>query len=229
MKNVQRIEAGRQNLSLATLERIAAALEISPERLAFGAASPEGARIPGVLDRLADAGFTVRWATDRGRRPTAAVPVTTLRAAAGRLSGGARAIDILGWVVLPRRGPVPEGQFVAVVSGESMAPTIPSGAVCLFGPPGPPPTAGRILLVAHEALTDDDLGGPYGLKRLRSSRRQGDGTLRVVLESINRAFPPIAIDATDDELRIIAELVRVLVPEPARGKRQIAREPKGGE
>jgi transcriptional regulator with XRE-family HTH domain len=220
-KNVQRIESGKQNLSLATLERISLALEIAPERLIAGWQQDPSSSPPsspeqvvanaGVLARLQQAGFEVRRATDRGRRPATAIPVTTLRAAAGHLSGAARAIEVLGWVVLPRRGPPPEGQFVAEVRGTSMAPAIPSGALCLFGPPGPAPLRGRTLLLAHEKLGDDDLGGPYALKRVRSVRKQPDGYTRIVLESLNPAFAPISLDTAEGEVHAIAELVRIVL------------------
>lgn len=214
VKNVQRIESGRQNLSLATLERIASALEIAPEPLIAGSWRAESGASNGEvgpLERLREAGYQVRGATVRGRRSPASVPVTTLSAAAGRPAGDARAIEVLGWVVLPRRGPSPSGQFVAEVSGTSMEPAIPSQSLCLFGPAGPPPLAGRTLLIAHEHLADAELGGPYALKRVRSVRRRRDGGVRVVLESNNPAFPPIEIDAdAEGELRVVAELVRIL-------------------
>ncbi|MBX3199468.1 MAG: helix-turn-helix domain-containing protein [Labilithrix sp.] len=212
VKNVQRIESGRQNLSLATIERIASVLEVSPEALVAGeeSTSVSSAASQSPLRRLEEAGFDVRWPTVRGRRSPSAIPVTTLRAAAGRLTGAASAIEVLGWVALPRRGVPPEGQFVAEVLGASMEPAIPSGALCLFGPAGPPPLVGRTLLVAHEALADAELGGPYALKRVRSVRRRRGGGVHVVLESMNPAFEPIAIDAAEGELRVVAELMRVL-------------------
>lgn len=212
VKNLQRIESGKQNLSLATLERICAALDVNPACLFTSEPPPvEASSLPPVLERLKSGGYSVRAATQRGRRPAHAVPVTTLRAAGGHLAGTARAIDVVGWVTLPRAGPPPEGQFVAEVRGSSMEPKIQSGALCLFGRPGPPPFRDRVLLVAHASLEDDELGGPYALKRVRSTRTLRDGRTRVVLESINPAYSAIVIDAREDELRIIAELVRVLV------------------
>lgn len=107
-KNVQRIESGKQNLSLETLQRIATALETTPEQLLAGSAPVPGPRLPRALARLARAGFSVRSTMDRGRRPRNAVPVMTLRAAAGRPAGSTRAVDVLGWTLLadvpgPRR------------------------------------------------------------------------------------------------------------------------------
>jgi transcriptional regulator with XRE-family HTH domain len=213
VKNVQRIESGKQNLSLATLERISAALGVVPEALLVGPLeAAERTPEPRLLARLADAGYVVRTATEVGRRPRNAVPVMTLRAAAGAFSRGARAVEVVGWVTLPRSSPPPEGQFVAEVRGDSMEPLVPSGALCLFGRSGPAPFRKRVMLVSHDTFNDEDLGGPYAMKRVRSPKRLRDGRARIVLESINPARPPMVIDVGEGELRIIAELIRVLVP-----------------
>lgn len=214
VKNVQRIESGKQNLSLATLERIASALQVEPASLmAAKERAVEVSRVPSALSRLEAAGYRVRSATARGRRPHTAVPVMTVRAAAGTLSGEARAVEILGWVVLPRSAASPEGQFVAEVHGRSMEPRLYDGALALFGPPPSPPFGDRLLLVAHEALHDPELGGPYAIKRVKPGKPSRTGRQRITLASINRAFPPITVDTSaGDELRVIAELVRVLVP-----------------
>lgn len=229
-KNLQRIESGKQNLSLATIERICRILDVPAESILGEAPAPRPVRRPDadeatgaalarprprsrpVLDRLKDAGFTVRTATERGRRPANAVPVTTLLAAAGYLTGASRAIEIIGWTLLSQRAPRPEGQFVAEVRGHSMEPRIASGSLCLFEPPGPPPFDERIVLVAHTSMVDDELGGPYALKRIESMRKLPHGGTRLTLVSIHPAFAPIVVDSHDDDgLRIIAELVRVLV------------------
>ncbi len=215
-KNVQRIEAGKQNLSLVTLERIAGALGTSPESLlAPEPALTEPPVLPSILARLDAAGLRVRSATTRGRRPEGAVPVLTLRAAAGALHGAARAVEILGWVTVPRAGDgeLPPGHFVGEVTGNSMEPRISSGSLCLFGPAGPPPHRGRILLVTHGSLADDATGATFALKRIRSIRKLTEESSRVTLESINPEVAPIVIETgPDDELRVIAELVRVLLP-----------------
>lgn len=211
VKNLQRMESGKQNLSLATVERVCRALGVPPEGVLGGkAGSMEPPSLPHVLERLARAGYRVRAATERGRRPSHAVPVMTLRAAAGQLTGVARSIEVTGWVIFPRSGEPPEGQFIAEVRGDSMAPKIPSGALCLFSPPRPPPFESRVLLVAHESFVDSELGGPYALKRIKATKKLRDGRTRVVLESINPAFPPFVVVASEDELQVIAELVRVL-------------------
>ncbi len=219
VKNLQRIESGKQNLSLETIDRICKALGVPADSL-LGASTREAARDsssperpsarPPVLDRLADAGFTVRAAMERGRRPANAVPVTTLRAAAGYLTGAVRATEVIGWTVLSRRGPPPAGQFVAEVRGRSMEPRISSGSICLFERPVSAPFEDRLLLVAHTSMVDDDLGGPYALKQLKT-KRVARGREQITLASINPEFAPIVLSPDEDELQIIAELVRVLV------------------
>jgi transcriptional regulator with XRE-family HTH domain len=217
VKNLQRIESGRQNLTLATIDRICRALDVPAELVLAGTHdAAEGIEHampprPHILARLAAAGFDVRSASEPGRPPSGGVPVTTLRAAAGRPSASARIVERLGWVVLDRRTPPPPGQFIAEVVGRSMEPRIPSGSLCLFGPPGPPPYGDRILLVAHASLVDDELGGPYALKRVRLRGRLPSGKVRVVLESTNRAVKPIVLDVAEDEVLVLAELVRVIV------------------
>jgi transcriptional regulator with XRE-family HTH domain len=219
-KNLQRIESGRQNLSLSTIVRICSALDVQPDAL-FGASDLRANEIAPVaeralaglslLDRLEEAGFVVRRATSRGRVPLAAVPVMTLRAAAGRLAGAARAVEVLGFVVLSAEKRASEGQFVAEVSGRSMAPRIPGGSICLFESPRPPPYEGRIAVVAHGSVGDDELGGPYALKRIGTATRLRSGKTRLRLESVNPEFATVAVVVEDDDKPIIADLARILV------------------
>jgi transcriptional regulator with XRE-family HTH domain len=214
-KNVQRLEAGKQNLSLSTVERIARVLETTPEALlSDGPPVADGPALPPTLARLAAAGFAVRTPTEPGRRPKGATPVVTLRAAAGVVRGAARAPEVLGWVTLPRAaesGP-PAGHFVSEVVGRSMEPRISSGSLCLFGPAAPPPYRGRIVLVAHGSLVDEATGAHYALKRIASVRKVDETRSRITLESINPEVPPVVLEiGGDDELRVVADLVRVLV------------------
>lgn len=213
-KNVQRIESGAQNLTLATLERIAQALETSPAALvaANGGASERAntraVRLHDARLLLEGAGFRVRPASSPGRRSPQAVPLTTIRAAAGSLSGAGRAVEVLAWVMLPRKGPPPEGQFIAQITGDSMAPRIVDGAVCLFGRPGGPPFRERTFLVRSGSLGDEGMEGPFALKQIEARRRH-DLRGVVVLRSLNPRHAPIEVDAS--ELDVVAELLDVLV------------------
>jgi transcriptional regulator with XRE-family HTH domain len=212
-RNYQRIESGRQNLTLETIERIADALGVPSRSLLDGGS---GVRLPAAsspLARLEAAGFRVVLPTTPGRKPRGAVQLTTLRAAAGRMGRAARASEILGWVDLGRPSSSPQGQFIAEIEGQSMAPRIPGGSLCLFGPTGPAPLGDRIFLVSVGARVDDDASASYFLKRIRSIHQLDDGRTRVTLESINPSVAPLSIEThADDDLRIVAELVRVLVP-----------------
>jgi len=122
--------------------------------------------------------------------------------------------EVIGWTVPARRGPAPSGQFVAEIEGRSMEPRIASGSICLFESPVSTPLDDRIVLVAHASTIDDDLDGPYALKRVGATHRRARGGTRITLTSINPEFAPIVVDAEDDELPIVAELVRILVTGP---------------
>lgn len=94
-----------------------------------------------------------------------------------------------------------------------MEPRISAGSLGLFGPVGPPPYRGRTVLVTFGALVDDASGMTFALKRLKSIRRLRNGRTRVELESLNPDVAPIVVEThEDEELRIVAELVRILVP-----------------
>lgn len=109
--------------------------------------------------------------------------------------------------------PPPPNQFIARVDGESMTPRIPNGAICLFGPPSPPPYGDHIFLVAHPSIAADEaMGGPFAEKKLEVGRTS-NGSRPIKLRSINRTYPPIAIDPrVADDVRVIAELVRIVLP-----------------
>ena len=70
------------------------------------------------------------------------VPLTTLRAAAGKWSEEQMGLDQIAewatdWITFDTKTRFEPGMFVAKVQGDSMAPEIPSGAYCLFRqPPG---------------------------------------------------------------------------------------------
>lgn len=247
-KNVQRLESGRQNLTLATIERIAGALGVAPETF-FGAVQVvEGKPLAGGVEvrapggnaakasrkseraRTEDAastelaevsarGFKVLSANESDRRTTPMVPLVSLRAAAGRPKGGARAPERLGWIALDRTTAPPEGQFVAQVRGQSMEPRIPDGALVLFGPPAAGSLEGRVFLLEQPELADPALGGPYVVKRIARIDVQPNGTRRVTLRSDNRAFADrVVVVRGDEELRVVAEVVRIVPRAKGRSK-----------
>lgn len=218
-KNVQRLEAGRQNLTLETLAKVADVLDVDPHELLtngepFTAPGSE-LSLKRALRGLERLGHTV-LEPDAG--PTrGAVPVMTLQAAASRF-GGAQDVEVAAWIKL--KGAKPSqvtGRFVAQVHGRSMAPTVPSGALVLLRGPVVGALEGRVVAVEWRDHADPETGGSYVLKRVGplEPRAGGSGALQLQLRSDNPDFAPLHVNADADgagALRVLAELERVLWP-----------------
>jgi transcriptional regulator with XRE-family HTH domain len=218
-KNVQRLEAGRQNLTLKTLSHIADVLDVEPhELLTDGAPSArEGGdsslwRALRGLERLGHEVFAPDAAPARG-----AVPVMTLQAAASHF-GGARDVEVSAWIKLKgARQTQLVGRFVAQVRGRSMAPSVPDGALALFKSPVVGPLEGRIVVAEWREHADPETGGAYVLKRVGALEPRARGGLRLTLRSDNPEFAPLFVDAEETSaLRLVAELERVLWPTPRK-------------
>jgi len=148
------------------------------------------------------------------------VPITSLRAAAGRFSDEQAGFDELAdwaseWVTWDDHPPFEPAMFVAKVHGKSMEPDIPDGAYCLFRPPRPGSRQGRRLLVWHSGVDDPMTSGHYTLKVYTSEKQAlPDGTwehTKIVLKPLNPDFDPIVLTAKDEgEIRVIAELAAVI-------------------
>ena len=211
LKNLQRIEGG-QNLTLRSIERIARALGLTPMEL-FGEPSSTrggGRRTRSAVSRLEGLEHPAARLVEPGRTPPPhAVPVTTLRAAAGQLAE-ARQIGALAWAVLPGRRP-PEGSFLARVVGRSMEPRLPDGAWVLFRAPAMPPLVGKVVLLARGV--DDRQHDAFLVKKIAATRPGPRESLRVTLASFNPSYPPIEITVREEaDLRAVADVVRVLPP-----------------
>jgi transcriptional regulator with XRE-family HTH domain len=214
VKNVQRLEAGRQNLTLKTLVHVADVLDVEPhELLKSGAVAPADAEVSlrRALRGLARLGHEVLGGD--APPPRGGVPVMSLQAAASRF-GGARNVEISAWLRLKgARQSQLVGRFVAQVRGRSMTPAVPSGALALFRSPVVGPLEGRVIVAELRDHSDPETGGAYVLKRVGSVELRPRGGLQLQLRSDNPEFTPLLVDADDsNELRIIAELERVLWP-----------------
>jgi transcriptional regulator with XRE-family HTH domain len=192
-KNVHRLESGTQNLTLRTLERVAAALELPVDALWGDDAGH---------DTDADRHWAPLWSeTHASPRP---VPILSLAAAAGFARDG-QLPAVRGWALVDR--PADERYFIVRTEGDSMAPTIPDGSWCLYRRAVLPPAVGSIVLVELDRVVD---GGRYLVKRLRSLGMV-DGQRQVVLESINPAYAPLTLSGfSDDDFHLIAEFVDVI-------------------
>ena len=214
VKNVQRLEAGRQNVTLKTLASVADVLDVEPfELLKAGPVVVPDAEVSlrralRGLVRLGHEVFTNEEPTPRG-----AIPVMSLQAAASGF-GGTRPVEISAWLRLKgMRQSQLTGRFVAQVMGRSMSPAVPSGALVLFKGPVVGPLEGRVVVAEWRNHSDPETGGAYVLKRVGSVEQRPRGGLQLQLRSDNPEFPPLLVDAHDpSELRILAELERVLWP-----------------
>ncbi len=142
------------------------------------------------------------------------VPIYSLKVAAG-LFGPSEAVEPEGWASLGDGGSLRVGMFVAEVKGHSMEPRIPDGAWCLFASPiATGPNNGDILLVEHHEISDPDTGGSYAVKRYHSKNVSDDElweNREITLEPLNPDYEPIVLRPEhDDEVRVIAEFVRVI-------------------
>lgn len=213
-KNLQRVESGRQNLTLRTLEAVAAALGVDAEELL---SRTPAAHADEALAGFANAGVALIPAD--AAPPKGAVPVYTLAAAAAHLAGAAA--ERLAWAVVPGRGAAGTGRrFLARATGHAMEPLVPDGAWCLFDADLSGPIEGRVALVHHRDLRAPEADGPYTLRRIGAVEVTPDGVaVRLDAADAHRRPLRVRIGALD-ELRAIAAFVRVVAPrEPAaRGK-----------
>jgi SOS-response transcriptional repressor LexA len=148
------------------------------------------------------------------------VPLTSLRAAAGRFSEKQAGFDELAswaseWITWDDHPHFEPGMFVARVHGKSMEPEIPDGAYCLFRTPGGGSRQGRYLVVWHSGIDDPVTSGHYTL-RIYTSEKEGtsDGSTRhtkILLKPINTEFETIVLmPENEEDVSVIAELQTVL-------------------
>ncbi|MFN7920693.1 MAG: DUF3037 domain-containing protein [Bryobacteraceae bacterium] len=137
------------------------------------------------------------------------LPVYSCRAAAGKW-GERMDVEPEGWMEVPERLRLTEDMFAAHVTGRSMEPLIPDGALCAFRASVTGSRQGRRLLV--EDLSQPDEGARYTVKRYKSTKLEtedGWQHQRVILEPLNPEFESWEL-TEDGRYRVIAEFVQVL-------------------
>ncbi len=149
-----------------------------------------------------------------------AVPVYDLQAAAGQFSEAdyvPEEDDSLEWAELPAAFRPRRGMFIAQVGGESMNRRIPNGAWCLFQAFPAGTRNGKVVLVQHRDIVDEDTQASYTIKRYESEKREfADGTwehARVILkpDTTEPNYEPIVLEGEEaGELNVIAEFIAVL-------------------
>lgn len=129
------------------------------------------------------------------------LPLYSVQAAAGKFGEHMEA-EPEGWIEVRTRHRLSDDMFVAHVTGQSMEPMIPAGALCAFRYGVAGSRTGRHVLVENFGETGENR---YTIKRYR---RRDDKT--VVLEPLNPAYNAWEIDPEDPRIRVIAEFVEVI-------------------
>lgn len=144
------------------------------------------------------------------------VPLYDLKAAAGLFSDEQQISDI-DWVELPDIFRPQRSLFVIQVVGESMNRRIPSGSWCLFKEIPAGSRQGKVVLVQHRELSDNDTGGHYTVKIYDSTKIiHEDGTWQhtsIILRPDTTAtgYEPIVLgERQSEELQVLGEFVAVL-------------------
>jgi len=157
-----------------------------------------------------------------------AVPIYDLKVAAGQFSEeqiidevkyNSRNInpEEYDWVELTDTFRPQPGLFVAQVVGESMNRRIPNGAWCLFKLSPAGTRNGKVVLVQHRDIQDQDTGGQYTIKVYESEKiATEDGSwehscIKLSPDSSIQDYETLVFNGvTSKELKVIAELVAVL-------------------
>ena len=143
------------------------------------------------------------------------VPLVPLDAAAGAFSDPQHVNDEdFEWVAVETNHRLRRGVFVARVVGESMEPTIPDGAHCLFRAPVEGTRQGKIVLVQMRDAADTESGQRYTVKRYESDKAGNRTTWRhseIRLKPVNPDYEPIILtNAHEGALEVVAEVIEVL-------------------
>lgn len=148
--------------------------------------------------------------------PARHVPVFPLKVAAGRFGNSELTSDAIpiGWVDAALKTDSTD-YFATFVRGESMQPKINDGDLCLFRRYTGGSRQGHTFLVQARGLKNSETGESFVVKkyvRQTPARQSEDDEMSVVhLVSENPKFPPIIfMGASDDEIQVIAEFIRVI-------------------
>lgn len=144
-----------------------------------------------------------------------AVPLYDLVAAAGQFSEQQQA-EVKEWLLLPEGMRADKSYFACKVQGESMNRIIPNGSICLFRTERGGSRNGKIVLVEHTDLIDQDSGCHYTVKEyesVKSEDNNGWSHQKIMLKprSYDKSFQSIVLP--DDDLngyKVVGEFLKVL-------------------
>lgn len=186
-------------------------LEIMEDRLSNAVAigDREGAYVrefPAAVERLYE-----RRVLGGQPAAAAALPVYSLRAAAGRF-GEDMEVEPEERIAAPPGLRVTLETFAVHVKGRSMEPLLPDGCIAVFRKLGGS-RQGKRVLVRRRATSE--AGGEFTVKEYHSDKRVTDDGWeheRIVLKPLNPDFEEITL-ADDGEYQVLGEFVAVLALE----------------
>lgn len=151
---------------------------------------------------------------EEGRVEKDAVPYfDSIKIAAGKF-GEESVGEPIGWIKIDRKGDLGDF-FAARITGTSMEPRIPDGAICLFRIYRAGSRQGKIMLIERRGLWSQENGGDFVIKKYRRTTVIGDSEDRsgvtIELISENPEFPPIVLSGIgEEEISTPAEFVSIL-------------------
>jgi SOS-response transcriptional repressor LexA len=137
------------------------------------------------------------------------LPLYSIRAAAGGFGPDAEN-EIEEWVEVHGQQALRKEEFVLRITGRSMEPDIPDGALCLFRQYSGGSRAGQIVLV--QRISESDSGGEVTIKRYSSAKTEDGGSwqhTQIGMHPENPEFQGWQLDEAE-RLKTIAVFVRVL-------------------
>lgn len=146
------------------------------------------------------------------------VPFYDLKVAAGSFGDFQEVADPC-WIDLTSQGRLysHHDYFVCQVVGESMNRKIPNGSYCLFRRDLGGSRQGKIVLVGHRNIQDQDHGGQFTVKRYHSKKTSSkDGSWQhesIVLspESSDDTCSDIVIDQDEAiEMKVYGEFIKII-------------------
>ena len=217
-KAIAKIEAGRLDLRLSTIARVANALDVKPSKLLEEVpenATPSTIRHRGPMFGLGEAGWHRAKAGTHG-----AVPVLDVKPRLGRSSGTAEPL-LVAWAAPPEgRHPTEDGLFLAQVRGASMHPILKDGDWCLFSRAvSSGDVLGKLVL-----LREADAAGlaAWCVKRVQAVRIDGEDRRWLTLACADASMPTrdVAVDATGD-VAVVAAVREVLTTRGRSARRRV--------
>ncbi len=184
------------------------------------------AELRGTLERHAKSSAETKVLPFRIVRPKkgeqfkTCVPLTTLRAAAGRFSEEQAGFDDRAewaeeWVTWDVAPPFESEMFVARVQGGSMEPEVPNGSYCLSGRRAADQERAESYLFGIPVSRTRTRVGSTRSRSIRVRRRRrermGGGTRKIVLKPLNPAHQPIVLaPESEEQVRVIAEFLSIV-------------------